>query len=392
MSIRRSWKLLVLVCAAVAVVGYGVWASRSLAFAPQAETASDVADLEPFDIPNGDPEKLFGFIEELAQEGQNISSAAGQREHQQRTMLTAVAVADRILERKELSDEDAEKAAQLKVQGYVNLAVLTSPDPKPARQAIEKVEELAKEDRKVVSDFAKNNLQVVRIICVAGLAPKERDALVDEVLNTVKRQKFAPRALSRAQMLGETLGEIGDRDRLLDYYGNLATVMRESGIENLVAQAQQIEGQLRRMKLPGNVMELEGQTLSGEQFDWEAYRGKVVLVDYWATWCGPCRQELPNVKKNYKKYHDKGFEVVGISLDDDHAQLKAFLKDEKIPWITLFEPDEDRRGWNHPMAVHYGVSAIPMAILVDKQGKVVSLSARGPELSRLLSELLGDKK
>jgi thiol-disulfide isomerase/thioredoxin len=197
--------------------------------------------------------------------------------------------------------------------------------------------------------------------------------------------------MSRAQMLGETLGEAGDRDRMIDYYGKLSSAMRDSGIEVLVAQAKQIEGQLRRIKLPGNAMELEGATLTGEKFDWASYRGKVVLVDYWATWCGPCRQELPNVKKAYKKYHDQGFEVVGISLDEDPDKLQSFLNDQKIAWTTLFEPEEQHRGWSHPMAVHYGVSAIPMAILVGKDGKVVSMSARGPELSRLLEELLSEK-
>lgn len=393
MSSRWTWKHAVVAVALLGSVGYGVRSlhQRALA-APEAVQATDDQNLEPYPLPDGEPDKLFEFVEKLRGNDKDFDTPQEEREHQQRLMLTAVAVADRILDRLELSDEDAEKAAQLKVQSYVNLAVLAEPDPKPAKRAIEKVLELQKSERKIVAEFAQNNQQLVRIICVAGLSPEDRDKLSAEVLSDVHQRKFSPGVMRKAQMLGETLGEAGDRDRMVGYYGKLAVAMRESGIEVLVAQAEQIEGQLRRIKLPGNVMELEGATLTGKKFDWASYRGKVVLVDYWATWCGPCRQELPNVKKAYKKYHDRGFEVVGISLDDDPDKLQTFLEDQKIPWVTLFEPEEQHRGWKHPMAVHYGISAIPMAILVGKDGKVVSMSARGPELSQMLEELLSEKK
>ena len=81
-------------------------------------------------------------------------------------------------------------------------------------------------------------------------------------------------------------------------------------------------GTLRRLSLPGNPMDIKGTLLNGQPFDQKTLAGKVVLVDFWATWCGPCVAEIPNVLEEYEKYHDKGFEVVGISLDQDRQALE----------------------------------------------------------------------
>ena len=112
-----------------------------------------------------------------------------------------------------------------------------------------------------------------------------------------------------------------------------------------------------------------------------------VVVDFWATWCGPCRAELPNVKEQYELYHDKGFEVVGISLDEDRAALEEFLTEEKLPWIQLHQ--NDGSGWKNENAARYAIQGIPACFLIDQEGKVVSLECRGEVLPEMLAKLLG---
>lgn len=153
--------------------------------------------------------------------------------------------------------------------------------------------------------------------------------------------------------------------------------------------APRLAGIVRRFDLIGKPMVLEGKLLDGTPFDWNSYRGKVVLVDFHASWCGPCRQEVPNVLKAYEAYHDKGFEVVGVNLDTEPQLAEKYIQETGAKFPTIFSDDPAANGWNAPMVTYYGVTAIPRVLLVDKDGKVVSTNARGAKLGQLLEKLLG---
>ena len=138
----------------------------------------------------------------------------------------------------------------------------------------------------------------------------------------------------------------------------------------------------------GKPLELAGYAIDGKPLNMANYRGKVVLVDFWATWCGPCRAEMPNVLQNWKKYHDDGFDVIAISVDQDMNALQAFVAQEKPPWTVVAD--------NHPgnarkMGAKYGIRGIPAFILMGKDGKVAAVNCRGQRLDQEIAKLIGDR-
>lgn len=121
----------------------------------------------------------------------------------------------------------------------------------------------------------------------------------------------------------------------------------------------------------------------GKPLKLSALKGKVVLVDFWASWCGPCRKENPNLVKAYAKYHDKGFEIVGISLDDKKENWLKAIETDKLVWLHA----SDLKGWKSDLAAEYGIRSIPTSFLVDASGKIIAKDLRGDQLDKKLAAI-----
>jgi peroxiredoxin len=154
---------------------------------------------------------------------------------------------------------------------------------------------------------------------------------------------------------------------------------------SLIELVNRLEGADRQATLPGNEIEVSGQTVDGKAFDWAAFRGKVVLVEFWFMGCEPCIAELPYLKHCFERYHERGFEIVGITIDPNGDVLKRFLAKHEITWPVLAADADGIQ----PTAQRYGISSYPTHILVGRDGKVLSMKAVGTELNHLLLEIIG---
>ena len=132
--------------------------------------------------------------------------------------------------------------------------------------------------------------------------------------------------------------------------------------------------------------DIKGLTPEGKEISLSEYagKGKYVLVDFWASWCPPCRKEMPAIVELYKKYNSKGFEIVGVSIDDKNDDWKKGITDLKITWPQM----SDLQGWKSPLAEAYGVTSIPQTFLLDKDGKIIAKSLDAEQLAEKLQELL----
>ncbi|MCE9630987.1 MAG: TlpA family protein disulfide reductase [Planctomycetia bacterium] len=370
------------------VAGVAIPVASLHARQPAATTAAPEAgtELSVPPLPQGTPEQMLEFVEGLLPPKTQPRSRKEMMKYISDVSRVSVEAADAILPKVKADDPIYAKAAKLKLESLMRLSQLGDKQAGEdmasfaATLANSPVKELATEAKRLAVVSAAQKMFAEEKFDTAPALVKQVAALLAADPDDQKTAGLVMQFCGALEQIPD--GEKVAADALMTF-GPILAGSKDPKIKEL---GESFAGKLRLLSLPGKPMEIKGELLDGKPFNQKGLAGKVVLVDFWATWCGPCIAEIPNMLEQYEKYHDKGFEVVGISLDEEKDKVDAFVAENKIPWPIIYAG----KGWQDPTAQFYGISGIPQLILIGRDGNVITLNARGEKLAERLAELFKD--
>src|SRR5262245_48287938 len=248
-------------------------------------------------------------------------------------------------------------------------------------------------DKKIASLAALYALEQ-RVLKADDLDQEKLTALLDDVKTALVGKDLDVRHIRLASATVHAINALKDDAEATRRLKDFSALFAASSNTELARYGRKLANTAGREMKPsewiGKPMELAGVSTEGAKFDISQYKGKVVLVDFWATWCGPCRAALPDLKDTYEKFHQQGLEVVGVSLDRELSDLTQFIDKEKIPWINLV--GEEKEGEiKFPLAEKYGILGIPTTFLVSRDGKIATQVLGAQDLTKQIEKLIAEK-
>ncbi len=340
-------------------------------------------------VPAGTPAELLAYIDALAEPAAMPKSRGRLRYYLRKAAAATAEAADRMLAQTTRGEAVHDRALALKFDALLTLQEFAEPGAAEALATFAASVGDAADDA-FAARVRRGALAAQVETAVAAGRPEDAAPLVGRVATLLEAAPNDADLARTAAGLAVKLAELpGGEPAAAAAFETFLPLFETSDNPAVRDLAEQIGGTARRLSLPGRPMKITGTLLSGEPFDQSTLAGKVVLVDFWATWCGPCVAEIANLRQEYDRWHDKGFEVVGVSLDEDRDTLERFVAAKKIPWPVLYE-EPQAAGWRHPLASYYGISGIPTVVLIGADGNVITLDARGKKLGAALERLLGE--
>ena len=354
---------------------------------PAAQKDAESASADPFALPDdGSSKELFTFIDKVKRMRPKANTKQAILEHFKTAYGAIIKATGRILKMDELSEDDEVRALTIQID---SLRRLIRYDRTAKQETLDLATKLKADSREALANLGTYHNLALRTDDIPKMTDAERQAFTAEVMAFPKRAGVTSQSFAVAMGLTRSLEFAGKLEEAATASLTLSDLVAKSKDERARSYVPKLKGAAHRLRLTGKVMELSGKTFDGEEFDLASYRGKVVLVDFWATWCRPCLAEIPNHQKMYAAYKDRGFEILAINMDRDKVRMQKYVDDKDLSWLQLVNFDPKTTSWNNPIAVQFGVMSIPATIMIDREGKVVSLRCRGKVLDDMLLKLIG---
>jgi len=364
--------------------------------APSVPPQASTSEIDPFAVPDGNDEQaLHLFLVRATQIPPEGNGRAAEIAHFQRL--------DRAIEEVLSRDISEQFFAQI---GQLRFQIISVLDQIGDKTAVDREKEFVtslKENGRPAAQMLFKAIEMQQVLFKFSKdSPQDQHAFI---LGIVEQMKSLPKEndeelqnnIDLAMDAGSILERSGS-ELTIPAYKTFVAALAERNDPRLKNVITSFERTLVRLSLRGTELNLQGTAMTGKPFDIKEYRGKVVLIDFWATWCKGCVQELPHLKEVYEFYHDKGLEVVGINTDHQRELAARFIVEQKIPWVNLFEESEDDSGELSSLATRFGITVFPTMMLLDQQGKVITVQIGGlggssdntsmeAELARLLGPM-----
>lgn len=333
------------------------------------------------------PGKLMKFVDDVMYMKQpELDSPAELAAHYQKVVEAVMQASQIVLDTKGVDEGFVEKALNAQ---FMALALKTRLGGKKAiQERLDLAEKYREHPRPALARIAMEQRLYANLQRFDTLKPKEQEDLLSDALDFIKSTtQIDAQLIKRTAMIGNVFERAKTAGLSAKAYEQIAEVLSQTGRSDVIDISKQFQRMAKRMRLVGQPFEMEGLLISKEPIDWASYRGKVVLVYYWATWSVPSVTDLPNLKSLYQGYSSKGFDIIGVSKDTNMVALERFIAKNQITWSNLYNFSEEEE--EQPIAQKYGVVSIPYRVLVDKDGKVIKLNPTSTELSETLLKLLG---